>query len=295
MADMLGPFALDHVHLCDAREALVRIPSRSVRLIWTDPPYGIEQNKDTLSTRAHLAAGGSERRHEQILNDDKESAMALYEMLCEQSARILIRGPCACCICAPAGGPPDPIVRHVMDCMVRHLVFDSTVVWRKSRLGCGWRYRRQHEFVLIAYPRGGSLSWFDGCMNESSVIDIASETNDEEHPNKKPIALVERMILHHTRPGEIVLDPFSGGGAVAVACARTGRRFVGFDLSQHWVDYANERIAYERVAGGMVAPEKAAAGEQVGLLAAFEQPTVMVTGCEEDGRSTAEGTAAADQ
>lgn len=53
--------------------------------------------------------------------------------------------------------------------------------------------------------------------------------------------------------GEVVVDPFMGSGTTGVACAQTGRPFVGIELSQHYFDIACERIAAAYAQGRLFA------------------------------------------
>jgi len=64
-----------------------------------------------------------------------------------------------------------------------------------------------------------------------------------DHPTQKPLQIVERMVLSSCPPGGLVLDPFTGSGTTAVACARHGRRFVGFEINPDYVDVARARVA----------------------------------------------------
>lgn len=63
-----------------------------------------------------------------------------------------------------------------------------------------------------------------------------------KHPTQKPVALLERIILAATNPGDIVLDPFMGSGTTARACTMQDRKFVGIELDLRWVDLARTRI-----------------------------------------------------
>ena len=65
------------------------------------------------------------------------------------------------------------------------------------------------------------------------------------HPAPFPIALPERLIHMHTYANELVLDPFLGSGSTLVAAARTGRRFVGYDLDPAYCELAKARVAEE--------------------------------------------------
>ena len=62
------------------------------------------------------------------------------------------------------------------------------------------------------------------------------------HPTQKPIVLLERIIKAHTRPGEVVLDCFSGSGSTMIACKRTDRSFVGCEFDKEYYDKSLERL-----------------------------------------------------
>lgn len=62
------------------------------------------------------------------------------------------------------------------------------------------------------------------------------------HPTEKPIELFEYLIKTYTNPGETVLDNCIGSGPTAVAAIRTGRQFIGFEISEKYCKIANQRI-----------------------------------------------------
>ena len=74
----------------------------------------------------------------------------------------------------------------------------------------------------------------NGGKQMKTVWTMTSPKNGEKafgkHPTQKPVALVERCILASTNPGDLILDPFLGGGTTAVACIRLRRGFVGIEL-----------------------------------------------------------------
>ena len=63
------------------------------------------------------------------------------------------------------------------------------------------------------------------------------------HPTQKPIILMERLIEDFTKPGDVVIDPFMGSGTTGVACANTGRGFIGIELDRAHYDIAKSRIS----------------------------------------------------
>ncbi|MEZ5215270.1 MAG: DNA methyltransferase [Ilumatobacteraceae bacterium] len=65
------------------------------------------------------------------------------------------------------------------------------------------------------------------------------------HPAPFPIELPERLIHLYTYRGDVVLDPFMGSGTTAIAAARNGRHYVGYDTDPAYVERAEQRIAAE--------------------------------------------------
>ena len=61
------------------------------------------------------------------------------------------------------------------------------------------------------------------------------------HLTSKPVALIEDL-LAVTAPQETVLDPFMGGGSVGEACIKTGRSYVGMELSREYYDISRDRL-----------------------------------------------------
>jgi site-specific DNA-methyltransferase (adenine-specific)/adenine-specific DNA-methyltransferase len=59
---------------------------------------------------------------------------------------------------------------------------------------------------------------------------------------QKPEKLIERIVLASSSKGDLVLDPFSGVGTCPVVCKRLGRRFLGFEMDETFVDMSNERL-----------------------------------------------------
>ena len=66
------------------------------------------------------------------------------------------------------------------------------------------------------------------------------------HPAPFPVELPRRLIQLYTYSGEIVLDPFMGTGATALAAVGSGRRYMGYELNEAYIERAAERIAKNR-------------------------------------------------
>ena len=69
-----------------------------------------------------------------------------------------------------------------------------------------------------------------------------SEKTEGKHPTQKPEYLLERIILASTEEGQIVLDPFCGSGTTGVEAVRYGRKFIGIDISEEYIDISKRRL-----------------------------------------------------
>lgn len=81
-----------------------------------------------------------------------------------------------------------------------------------------------------------------------SVLTFPSDKQRSNlHPTQKPVALMEYLIRTYTKEGGVVLDNCMGSGTTGVACANTGRKFIGIELDFNYFNIALERIevAYE--------------------------------------------------
>lgn len=162
-------------------------------------------------------------------------------------------------------------------------MFRYDLIWEKARavgfLDANRKPLRSHESVLIAAqgfqgstynpqktpsgsPRIGGLLrrhggadstslygshkatvWSDdGTRFPRSVLRFKSELRGM-HPTKKPIALLEWIIRTYSHPGDLVMDPFAGCASTAIACANTGRRFLGIERDRGFFRTAVKRIA----------------------------------------------------
>ena len=72
------------------------------------------------------------------------------------------------------------------------------------------------------------------------------EKAEGKHPTQKPEYLLERIIEASTLPGDIVLDPFNGSGTTGVAAKRLGRKYIGIDNVEEYLELSKRRIQKEQ-------------------------------------------------
>lgn len=64
-----------------------------------------------------------------------------------------------------------------------------------------------------------------------------------KHPTQKPLELLERIILASTEPNAIVLDPFSGSSTTGLAAVKHGRKFIGIDKEEKYLELSVQRYS----------------------------------------------------
>jgi modification methylase len=72
---------------------------------------------------------------------------------------------------------------------------------------------------------------------------VKGDDGNKAHPTQKPEALLYRILLACTKPGDIVLDPFFGTGTTGAVARRLGRRWIGIEREKAYIKVAHERIA----------------------------------------------------
>lgn len=206
----------------DCLELIKELPDASVDLIVTDPPYFLGMT--------HNGKKGA--------FFDLAICRPFYEQLAKEYARVL-KDTGEFYIFTDWRGYAFyyPIFSDV-------LPLKNLLVWDKIS-GAGNFYAYTHEFIMYGTMcnknKKGTNVW-----REKGFSSGARKTNGEKvHPTQKPVELIEKIILNSSEPGQLVLDTFMGSGTTGVACARTGRHFIGYEIDKKYFDLAQKRIEEE--------------------------------------------------
>ncbi len=138
----------------------------------------------------------------------------------------------------------------------------NDVVWRKTNPMPNFRGKRftnAHETMIWCSKSRESKYTFnyeamkslneDVQMRSDWLIPICTggerikEGGKKAHPTQKPEALLHRVLLASTNPGDVVLDPFFGTGTTGAVAAKLGRRYIGIERDEGYVRVARERLA----------------------------------------------------
>jgi len=249
---------LDQVLLGDCIQILRMLPSASIDCIFADPPYNLQLRGELRRPDDSLVDGVDEAwdRFTDFAEYDRFTASWLGEC-----RRVLAKDGTLWVI-----GAYHNIFR--IGAALQDLGFWilNDVVWRKSNPMPNFRGRRftnAHETLIWAAHGRDSRHRFNYQAMKALNDDVQMRsdwllplcTGEERlrnahglklHPTQKPEALLHRVLIACTLPGEVVLDPFAGTGTTAVVAKRLGRHFIGIERHPAYVEAALARLKHTR-------------------------------------------------
>ena len=240
VVDKLGPYDLGRIYQGDCLELMKAIPSGSVDIVMTSPPYNTLPIS-SIGSGMHKGCGWL-----------KKASCGYPDSMPEYEYQEWMRTVFTECLRITKGLVwVNHKVRYrdgkaVHPCRFLPFPIYSEVIWSRPgsyALNCK-RFAPSHE-MLIGF---GECAYWDDAFNKlMSVWRISYDRGNDDHPCAYPVELASRPIGASCPPDGIVLDPFAGTGTTAIACARLGRRFLGFELDQKWVDLGNDRIKAQKM------------------------------------------------
>ncbi|WP_018633058.1 site-specific DNA-methyltransferase [Neomegalonema perideroedes] len=254
-AEAAAPLPLDQILSGDCIAAMNALPERSVDLIFADPPYN-------LQLRGELRRPDDSRVDAVDDEWDRFDSFGAYDRFTRDwlaAARRLLKDDGALWVI----GSYHNIFR--VGAILQDLGYwvMNDIIWRKSNPMPNFKGRRftnAHETLLWCVKSENQKSYQfnyeamkslneDLQMRSDWLIPICAgeerlknEEGDKAHPTQKPEALLRRVLLATTEPGDVVLDPFFGSGTTGAAARRLGRRFIGLEREPEYIRLARERI-----------------------------------------------------
>jgi len=240
----------------DCVAAMEHLPENSVDVIFADPPYNLQ-----LEGNLHRP---DQSKVDAVDDDwDKFSDFAAYDAFTRAwllAARRVLK---------PHGtiwviGSYHNIFRvgTVLQDLGYWMLND--VIWRKTNPMPNFRGRRftnAHETMIWASRDQNAKKYtfnYEAMKMANDEVQMRSDwlfpicTGHERlknsegskvHPTQKPEALLHRVLMSSTKPGDVVLDPFFGTGTTGAVAKRLGRNFVGIERQSDYIDAATARIA----------------------------------------------------
>jgi len=249
---------LNQILAGDCIEVMRSLPEASVDLIFADPPYN-------LQLRGELHRPDNSKVDAVDDHWDQFEGFAAYDRFTRDwlaAARRILKPNGAIWVI----GSYHNIFRVGAALQDAGFWLLNDVVWRKANPMPNFRGKRltnAHETLIWASKAEASRYTFnyealkalnDGVQMRSDwVIPLCTgherlkdEAGDKAHPTQKPEALLHRVLVATTNPGDVVLDPFFGTGTTGAVAKMLGRDFIGIEREEAYRRAAAERIARVR-------------------------------------------------
>jgi modification methylase len=244
---------LDQIIIGECIATMRSLPAKSVDLIFADPPYNLQLGGDlSRPDGSHVDAVTDEW--------DKFDSLSAYDKFTREwlaEAKRILKDNGAIWVI----GSYHNIYK--VGAAIQDLGYWilNDIVWRKSNPMPnfkGTRFTNAHE-TLIWASMGEKARYTFNYRSMKTLNDELQMRSDWEfpvcggqerlkkdgvkvHPTQKPEALIYRILLACTKPGDVVLDPFFGTGTTGAVAKRLGRRWIGIERETDYVAAARERI-----------------------------------------------------
>ncbi|HET6377406.1 MAG TPA: site-specific DNA-methyltransferase [Methylocella sp.] len=247
---------LDSIILGDCVEALSQLPPECADLVFADPPYNLQLESE-LSRPDQSRVDGVDDAWDKFesfarYDDFTRAWLSAVRRVMKPNATIAVIGTY------------HNIFR--VGTLLQDLGFWilNDIIWRKSNPMPNFRGRRftnAHETLIWAAKSAGAKNYRfnyellkagnEDCQVRSDwllpICTGAERLKDENgrklHPTQKPEALLARLLLAASGPGDVVLDPFFGSGTTGAVARRLGRHFIGIEREARYAAAARARIA----------------------------------------------------
>jgi len=244
----------DEILQGDCTAEMARLPDKSVDMIFADPPYNLQLGGDLFRPEGSRVDAVDDEW-------DKFESLAAYDDFTRgwlaEARRILKDNGTIWVI-----GSYHNIYRVGGLLQDAEFWILNDIVWRKTNPMPnfrGTRFTNAHETLIWCAKDERARYTFnyramkglndDLQMRSDWVLPICAGAErvkgadgSKAHPTQKPEALLYRILLACTKPGDVVLDPFFGTGTTGAVARRLGRRWIGIEREPEYVKVAQERI-----------------------------------------------------
>lgn len=221
------------IHNADARDLLPTIPDGSVHCIVSDIPYRTISGGNSIGKNGLGAHGrptgmlkkndGKIFEHNDI--DITEYAADLFRVLPEQGHAWIFSN--------------EKNRRHIEDAMLA-VGFQTHFLgaWIKNTVNPN-RWGMKNGELIYLFRKGPARALYNPSLKQFIHHD---NIRGKTHETEKPVALMRDLVEASALPGDVVMDPFMGTGATAVACRDSGRWFIGCEIDAGYCDVARQRL-----------------------------------------------------
>ena len=235
----------NNIYNMDCLEGMEMLDDKSIDMILADLPYGTTQNKwDSIISLSKLWL-----QYERIIKENGVivlTAQTPFDKILGSSNLELLRYEWIWKKEAGTGflnAKKMPLKDHE-----NILVFYKKLPTYNPQMELGEKYKGTYSSNNLGssnYGNSNNDKIVEKTYNKrypKTIIEFKRDYN-KMHPTQKPVELFEYLIKTYTNENELVLDNCMGSGTTAVACLKTNRKFIGFELEEKYYNIAIKRIA----------------------------------------------------
>lgn len=246
------------LYLSDCIKFLNSIPDNSVDMIFADPPYMLSNGGFTV----HAGKRVSVHKGNWDISNGLKKDFEFHLKWIEACRRVL----------KPEGtlwisGTYHSIYACGFALQASKLHILNDITWFKPNASpnlSGRYFTASHETLIWARKEKKAKHTFNYKLTKEghwpedklkkpglqmrSVWSLGTPRPEEKifgkHPTQKPIALLERIVLASTNPGDVIIDPFTGSSTTGLAAVKHGRKFIGIDLEKEYLELSKKRYTH---------------------------------------------------
>lgn len=249
------------LYLDDSIEFLKSLPENSIDMVFADPPYNLSNGGFTVHAGKRVSVNKGSWDVSRGVDEDFD----FHVRWINECFRVL----------KPEGtiwisGTYHSIYQCGYALQLLGLKILNDITWFKPNASpnlSGRYFTASHETLLWARKDPKAKHIFNyqdmknGVWHKSdfikkdgkqmrSVWAVGTPKPEEKqfgkHPTQKPLALLERIVLASTNPGNIIVDPFTGSSTTGLAAVKHSRKFVGIDLEKDYLELSKKRFKHQQ-------------------------------------------------
>lgn len=223
------------IHHMRFEELLLKIPDKSIDILLTDPPYNIDVHKS---------------KNNWDIEFDFNNWLKLTLPKIKKNGILLIFNT--------KENIDQKIAPFIRDFKTDSHNFEILPIidWAKSNPRDNLDLIRKYEYLLIAYNNYETTTrafdyenvvgsdFLNEIWESHAELGIFAEKENEktEHPTKKPLRLIKRLLLRFTTLEDVILDTTSGSGSIPIACWDTRRTFIASEMDKEYFEKSTTRL-----------------------------------------------------
>ena len=235
MRKRLGKFFLDEIYLGDSLVLMKDIPSDTIDLIVTDPPFAIDfkaKRSNYNRSQDRVLEGYNEIPKEKYYEFTVNWMKEAYRMLKETGSMYVF-----------SGWTNLKDILNALDDV--GFITVNHIIW-KYQFGVFTRRKfvtsHYHILFVVKNQKKYKFNKIEHYPEDVWIIKREYWTGKIKTPTKLPLKIVKKIILYSSDEGDVVFDPFLGSGTVAVAARLLNRHFLGFEIVPEYYEFARDRI-----------------------------------------------------